>query len=431
MLKGLDKFTIHLFSHSVLCGQHIKGVESSSAKEVQSVLSSKLSEPLSLKKPLVICNSFADFHVSTHIDEGSRQHNTEDSTKNNLTTERSEQISGVSASYDESKNCVDHGGGGSASDTTENSPDENTCVIIGNGEMVTKVYPDSQVSTTVTQDLQQNVYSLLPPEEKRTCTDEFLITKVTDCESSTENHQSSGVSSHFKSSEHFNNSSVVCDICQFSFTEDTILEMHKQLIHSDSSLRSNDSVAESENGRNYPCLLCTKSFRMKGSLMVHVRVAHNGFPAGRLKTLNQREQSAQDDRSYTCNICDKSFKKENHLTQHMKTHEGKQWACDVCSKLFTTKYFLKKHKRLHTGEMPYRCGICDKTFTFQQSYHKHLLYHSDEKPHVCSECDRAFKELSTLHNHQRIHTGEKPFACETCDQTTVIFDLHLTVLCAV
>lgn len=110
------------------------------------------------------------------------------------------------------------------------------------------------------------------------------------------------------------------------------------------------------------------------------------------------------------------FIQEQHVTQHLKTHEGKQWGCDVCSKMFTTKYFLKKHKRLHSGEMPYKCNICNKTFTFQQSYHKHRLYHKDDKPHTCTTCGRSFKELSTLHNHERIHTGEKPFACETCGE---------------
>lgn len=30
--------------------------------------------------------------------------------------------------------------------------------------------------------------------------------------------------------------------------------------------------------------------------------------------------------------------------------DAKQWECDTCAKSFTTKYFLKKHKRLHTGK---------------------------------------------------------------------------------
>ncbi|CAH2068881.1 unnamed protein product, partial [Iphiclides podalirius] len=139
---------------------------------------------------------------------------------------------------------------------------------------------------------------------------------------------------------------------------------------------------------------------MRGSLMVHLRVAHYGF------------SSVPSTDSTTDNTEKKATTEEKPLP--VGRNDGKQWQCDVCRKSFTTKYFLKKHKRLHTGETPYACKQCNKTFTFQQSYHKHLLYHNDEKPHICNYCGRAFKELSTLHNHQRIHTGEKPFSCETC-----------------
>ncbi|RZF46923.1 hypothetical protein LSTR_LSTR013235 [Laodelphax striatellus] len=209
-----------------------------------------------------------------------------------------------------------------------------------------------------------------------------------------------------------NNGSVVCEFCLFTFPDDKILQMHKKLVHSDCD----------EQKKTFSCHLCSKSFNMRGSLMVHRRVAHPVLSGGqvslknieRIKEVKASTSFDETSPQFTCKTCGKSFKKEQHLTQHERTHEVKQWDCDICSKVFSTKYFLKKHKRLHTGEMPYTCATCGKSFTFQQSYHKHLLYHSDEKPHVCCECGRAFKELSTLHNHQRIHTGEKPFACETC-----------------
>ncbi|XP_075236181.1 uncharacterized protein LOC142333134 [Lycorma delicatula] len=216
------------------------------------------------------------------------------------------------------------------------------------------------------------------------------------------------------------NDNVMCDVCLFSFPDPTILNMHKQLVHSDDGFLN-------DKKKSFACHLCSKSFKMRGSLMVHRRVAHPTIAV--LKKLEAAAASSATnivipeipdtlspggDMFYPCNMCGKNFKKEQHLIQHEKTHEVKQWECDVCSKAFSTKYFLKKHRRLHTGEMPYSCSTCGKNFTFQQSYHKHLLYHSDEKPYVCCDCGRAFKELSTLHNHQRIHTGEKPFSCETC-----------------
>ncbi|XP_018345660.1 PREDICTED: myoneurin isoform X2 [Trachymyrmex septentrionalis] len=194
-----------------------------------------------------------------------------------------------------------------------------------------------------------------------------------------------------------------CNLCGFYFPDTNILALHEKLVHEQDSSNNPEKVL-----KNYSCYLCSKVFKMRGSLMVHMRVAHIGHNSG-----DQNEVTCGD-AGYACPTCGKKFKKEQHVIQHLKTHEGKQWECDTCSKMFTTKYFLKKHKRLHSGEMPYKCKICDKSFTFQQSYHKHRLYHKDDKPHTCATCGRSFKELSTLHNHERIHTGEKPFVCETC-----------------
>ncbi|XP_058803381.1 zinc finger protein 184-like isoform X2 [Phymastichus coffea] len=221
-----------------------------------------------------------------------------------------------------------------------------------------------------------------------------------------------------------------CNVCGISFPGRNVLILHKQLVH---MIKEKDaSVSPDDLMKNYPCHLCTKVFKMRGSLMVHMRVAHPGVHVPRASKpapkpiqeptqepipepiQNDEPASDEPEGNYICPTCGKSFKKEHQVTQHIKIHDTKQFECDICSKMFTTKYFLKKHKRLHSGEMPYKCNICDKTFTFQQSYHKHRLYHKDDKPHTCNTCGRSFKELSTLHNHERIHTGEKPFSCETC-----------------
>ncbi|XP_063392937.1 zinc finger protein ZFP2 isoform X1 [Cydia fagiglandana] len=191
---------------------------------------------------------------------------------------------------------------------------------------------------------------------------------------------------------------TTCDICGIQFVDEIILRMHRCLIHNIDD-NSNHSISR------YQCHLCPKNFKMRGSLMVHLRVAHYGFQSD---TSNAQTDSANEIGSGNQHF------PANDKPSNYERNDNKQWQCDVCRKCFTTKYFLKKHKRLHTGETPYACSQCNKTFTFQQSYHKHLLYHNDEKPHTCGYCGRAFKELSTLHNHQRIHTGEKPFSCETC-----------------
>ncbi|CAG9782861.1 unnamed protein product [Diatraea saccharalis] len=191
---------------------------------------------------------------------------------------------------------------------------------------------------------------------------------------------------------------TTCDVCGLQFVNTDILKMHRCLIH-------NIDDNSHQDFTRYQCHLCPKNFKMRGSLMVHLRVAHYGFLSG----CSGNAESEKD--GVNGKIIEQNTENQVLILQR---NENKQWQCDVCKKSFTTKYFLKKHKRLHTGETPYSCNQCNKMFTFQQSYHKHLLYHNDEKNHICNYCGRAFKELSTLHNHQRIHTGEKPFSCETC-----------------
>uniref|UniRef100_A0A8D8SY70 Zinc finger protein 28 homolog n=1 Tax=Cacopsylla melanoneura TaxID=428564 RepID=A0A8D8SY70_9HEMI len=218
-----------------------------------------------------------------------------------------------------------------------------------------------------------------------------------------------------------------CETCHFLFQNPDILAMHNQLIHNIPQ-DGQEKVADGESGGfSNKCSYCPRVFKMKGSLMIHLKVAHLGLSNSSKSSPSTSSSKSSELKSVTvaspplqtfsCTLCSKTFKKEPHLLQHLKTHEGKQWECKLCSKLFTTKYFLKKHNRLHTGETPYKCHQCDKAFTFQQSFHKHLLYHSDEKPYVCASCGRAFKELSTLHNHERIHSGEKPFCCEICGKS--------------
>ncbi|EDV94836.1 zinc finger protein 2 [Drosophila grimshawi] len=266
-----------------------------------------------------------------------------------------------------------------------------------------------------------------------------------------------------------------CDICEFSFRNDELRDIHIRLVHENGV--EGTAAQPLQQQEPYKCHLCSKTFRMKGSLRVHLKVLHTVGSSGTNSSNNNNSSNANSSSSNgnlmlnptpKISICDRIRHKEatalangntitssninsnnnsnnsnssssnNNNTQPYALSGAicmlkqdttsaaesansseygstpKNWECDVCTKLFTTKYFLKKHKRLHTGEMPYTCQYCARTFTFQQSYHKHLLYHSEVKPHACGICGRAFKELSTLHNHQRIHSGEKPFKCEVC-----------------
>lgn len=72
-----------------------------------------------------------------------------------------------------------------------------------------------------------------------------------------------------------------CNICGYRCDDRKILILHKQLVHmiaeKDMNVRPEDLL------KNYPCHLCTKVFKMRGSLMVHMRVAHTNYNSGKLK----------------------------------------------------------------------------------------------------------------------------------------------------
>lgn len=115
-----------------------------------------------------------------------------------------------------------------------------------------------------------------------------------------------------------------CTICNLCFSDEEILDLHQKLLHQTSP--------DKKTGRyNYHCHLCSKQFRMRGSLMVHLRVAHFNYVTNNTK------------KSLECSQANGVEKPKGARLQ------DKHWQCDVCLKSFTTKYFLKKHNRLHTG----------------------------------------------------------------------------------
>lgn len=181
---------------------------------------------------------------------------------------------------------------------------------------------------------------------------------------------------------------VNCDMCTVGFKNETVLAMHTNLLHSNKNVNT-------EEPPKFQCHLCSKYFKMKGSLKVHLRVVHLGFvhkkiedkkikssatatvtsPAAPPKNsvtvkniselLSAPATIIDDDKfllinrienvnSSVCADNRNSCSESNKLTTISTGGDSvKIWECDTCAKSFTTKYFLKKHKRLHTGEILY------------------------------------------------------------------------------
>lgn len=211
-----------------------------------------------------------------------------------------------------------------------------------------------------------------------------------------------------------------CAICGVSFRNKKMHEMHMRLVHEIDinalpsyaycSQNSDEETPSSQKSR-YQCHLCSKYFKMKGSLRVHLRVVHLfGMPSTSGNALSNGRANATHISRPTDNSTSNSYliasdltlntlmnvkhsgaanlqQFENKMSETVKTTspdepaimasqtllsspstsvvvvaaaaaantisvnvESKLWECDICAKSFTTKYFLKKHKRLHTGK---------------------------------------------------------------------------------
>lgn len=67
-----------------------------------------------------------------------------------------------------------------------------------------------------------------------------------------------------------------CDICEFTFRDEELRDMHFRLVHKNVNNNSDELTANAAFATepDFKCHLCSKTFKMKGSLRVHLKVVH-------------------------------------------------------------------------------------------------------------------------------------------------------------
>jgi len=89
------------------------------------------------------------------------------------------------------------------------------------------------------------------------------------------------------------------------------------------------SKSRSQNGENYRCDECGRTFGWKSTYLIHLRV-HTG------------------ERPYECRFCGKTFSQKGNLSAHYRTHTGERpFNCRLCKKSFTQMHSLQSHMKLH------------------------------------------------------------------------------------
>ena len=164
-----------------------------------------------------------------------------------------------------------------------------------------------------------------------------------------------------------------CDLCNETFSQRSVLKMHKLRVHHDESLAK------------FRCEHCGKLFMEMAKYQHHVNSVHN-------KQYNHK-----------CETCGKAFPSNNLLQIHVKvTHREKSFRCHLCTSAYGMENLLTRHiKMAHLKQVTYPCSICKERFPTppQLSAHKKSAHLDQLIVHRCLYCSSGFQKKSHYRRH--------------------------------
>lgn len=160
------------------------------------------------------------------------------------------------------------------------------------------------------------------------------------------------------------------------------------------------------------CLICSRKFKTKRILRVHLKIIHEGR------------------KDFKCSVeeCAGEFSRKHDLTRHMikmhdqgsKDNESQKnvevRTCKLCEppKVFSTLTYLQIHiDAIHKGKQPkFSCSYCQRAFSFKGSFDRHMenihaqqTYKNKAIP-TCNDCGKEFASKERLYTHRKtVHMG--------------------------
>ncbi|KAI8120641.1 Zinc finger protein 91 [Lucilia cuprina] len=155
-------------------------------------------------------------------------------------------------------------------------------------------------------------------------------------------------------------------------------------------------------------ICCGKNFHNYGNLNAHITRTHES---------NRNRKH----RKHVCHLCKKSFKVRSSLVYHVRTHDiNNQFECPICPYAEFRESDFLNHVITHESPTCYPCQVCAEIFHTQEERLEHWHTHADEKPCACHVCHRRFRKTFILVNHMRAHGIYQCQFCEESYESTVI-----------
>lgn len=201
-------------------------------------------------------------------------------------------------------------------------------------------------------------------------------------------------SSPFSSSSVMNEDySIMCPLCQESFTERKALEQHVMCIHSVNA-----------DGLNRLLQLVDTSHWLNNKKSPERSASTGGASMG----------------DFECLVCSDTLKNMNDLLMHATDHQHfmitglNQFGCLLksCHQKFSNEtqvqqHFRSAHLNIVISERhvyKYRCPMCPLAFKTEEKLNNHFMYHTMRDATKCNICNRNFRSTTSLQRHiEQVH----------------------------